>query len=163
MQTAPGRLSHGHRPLPRQLLADPAFDGNNVRTVANSADTNERYHFENTPKHSIIGMFIHRLGFVRLAAKEADQVPQSDRREEGCRSLIRPMHLVPTAGPADRSEAQGTAADTPDAQSHQHPRCRSTPEHSPYPPRLAAVRAVFRNNRHRTSAECNIRCCLSLA
>ena len=51
-------------------------NGNNVRTAANS-DPMQRsaITFENTPKHSPVGMFF-MLGLSAMTAKEVDQVPQ---------------------------------------------------------------------------------------
>ena len=64
-------------------------DGNNVRTAANCEpmQTNA-ITSENTPKHSGIKMFL-LSALSATATKEADQVPQSARSEEDCRSFGR--------------------------------------------------------------------------
>jgi len=127
-------------------------------------DTGEPYHLQNTPKHSITRMFflIAIIGLVPVTAQEADQVLQGGRREEHRGPSIRRQtsfqlrnrQICPV--PKNRGYA-------PDAKSHQHLWCSLPPEDAPHATRLAAIGTVFRNNRHRTSAECNIRCCLSLA
>jgi hypothetical protein len=96
-----------------------------------------------------------------MTTKEADQVPQSARAQEDGRLILRWISFQLWHGQIGPVPTNGGHAS--DAQSHQYPRCSLAPEHSPHAPRLAAVRAGLRNNRHSTSAECNMRCCLLLA
>ena len=64
-------------------------DGNNVRTAANCEpmQTNA-ITSENTPKHSSMKMF-SLFEVSAPTTKEADQVPQSARSEQDCKSFVR--------------------------------------------------------------------------
>jgi hypothetical protein len=94
---------------------------------------------------------------------EAGEVPQGDwRQQQGSTSLICPRIQLQLRG-EEIGRGPRERYDAPESQPYQYPGNSLSPKDAPYPARLAAVRAVIRNNRHRTSAECNIRCCLSLA
>ena len=116
--------------------------------------------YRKTFKHRIVFYFDRALGAAVL--NEAGQVPQGDRRQQGSSSLICPRIDLQLR---DEQIGRGPrkSYDSPESQPYQYPGNSLSPEHASYPARLTAVRAVLRNNRHRTSTECNIRCCLSLA
>jgi len=92
------------------------------------------------------------VGVGAVTAKEANQVPQGRRREKGREPAIRRriwFHLQDREiCPVPRNSPHAT-----DAQSQQHKRHSLAPEDPSHSTRLTAIGAVFRNNRHRTSAQ----------
>src|SRR5258708_27706870 len=92
------------------------------------------------------------VGPTAMTAKEAEHVPQSAWGQENRRPLLRrwaPFRL----GHGQICPMPTNGGHPAGAQAYQHPRRLLSPEHPPYAPRLSAVGAVFRNDRHRTSAE----------
>jgi hypothetical protein len=121
-------------------------NGNNIvrATAKHHSIPSNAVTFENIPKHSIIEMFfLIGLGeLVATATKEADQIPQSDRREQYCVPAIwrwtlfclRARQIGPV--PGNRSHAS-------DAKAHYYPWRLLAPEDPLHATRLAAIDAVL--------------------
>jgi hypothetical protein len=97
----------------------------------------------------------------RLPAYEPNQIPQGGRREQRDggvfvrRLFARVWHRQ--VGPTPGHRPHHTIVE-----SYQHPWDVVAPEHAADATPLAAGRALFRDDRQRRTAECNIRCSLSL-
>ena len=113
-----------------------------------------------TPKHLCIELFLNSVARGTLQ-NEAGQIPEGNGRQQGSSSQVSPR-----IGFQRRRQEIGRSPwesnDAAEPQPEHYPGQLFSPKDASHPARLTAVRAVLRNNRHRTSAKCNIRCCLLL-
>jgi hypothetical protein len=93
---------------------------------------------------------------------EAGQVSQGNRGQQGSGSLTC-SRIGFQQGDKQIGRGPRESYNPPQLQPHHYPGNSLSPKDASYATRLTAAGAVLRNNRHRTSAECNIRRCLSLA
>jgi len=93
---------------------------------------------------------------------EAGQVPQGDGGQQGSGSFIC-SRIDFQLGDEQIGRGPWESYSAPEPQPYHYPGNSLSPKDASYAAQLTAVRAVLRNNRHRTSAERNVRCCPSLA
>ena len=121
-----------------------------------------------TPLLSRISQNIQALNCFLLRARglvvlnETGQVAQGKGRQQASVSFIC-SRIDFQLGDEQIGRGPWESYNPPESQPHHYPGNSLSPKDASYTTRLTAARAVLRNNHHRTSAECNIRCCLSIA
>ena len=97
-----------------------------------------------------------------MSANETDQISQGGRRQDGDRGVIHTRLGIPV-GHGQIGPPPGHGQHHAIGESYQQPRNVVAPEDAADATPLTAGRTLFRHDREARTAQCNIRCSLSLA